>query len=185
MSVMSVSKQCCMNPKRSGIVTAFAFLVALGGAGFASVALGATPPAAQHTVPMRTFMMNFLKGANAYHYTPSANFVIPAVWLYSPRGKLMAVAGSKASLDSMTKGFPPIKSTAQPNQPDLQPLLTVVTSSAADKRPVQSDAGKWTAVLFTTSASGCHECAHFEQATRKFGNAHATELDAITVTLTP
>lgn len=142
--------------------------------------------AKKFTVPMIPFIQNYMHGLVDNHYAPKGNFNIPAVWLYSPDGKMLAQATTQAELDSIIGRFPSAE-RAPPltDMPELSVFQGILAKTAGVPASslVAGDSSQWTVVLLSTDVSSCEQCAGFEKSVANMEVAHPKQLHAINVLL--
>lgn len=110
------------------------------------------------------FLTALLQNTQTFNYQPSANFNIPAIWLFAPNGNLVSVTTDAAKLPSLTGAFPPQSTEAMPNQPSLKAMNKVLSDATASEVSLQKDPALWTALLFTGKNPECKHCSMFESA---------------------
>lgn len=137
-----------------------------------------------YNVSLRDFSATYLKNAESGHYDPGQGFPAPSLWLFSPKGELVAVSTDAQQLKSMIEDFPPVDSApALPGQLDFS-ALTKVFSDTKGKPGPQIRSDKWNAVLFFTNAAQCELCETYVRGMHNLVQAHGAEVNDIPILLT-
>ena len=143
--------------------------------------------ASSYKAKLQNFVQTYVGDAYDAKYTPSMNFDVPTVWLYSPKGDIIMQASSAedGALSKLVNAFPPEPATApltgQPNLAFVDKVLAKVVSSAP--APLATQTAQWTAVLFLTDAPDCKQCAGFEKTMQELAGKNAGHLRLVRVTL--
>lgn len=162
---------------------------------FVAAPLGAMPTMAAaakpatYSVPLRAFIVDYVKAAPAGHYQPQLRFDLPAAWFYAPDGRLMTIATQHTGLGQLGSTFPPAHPRPMANQPSLSSLLGTLGAAGglAPSRAPAVPPGKWTMVLLEMDESTCVResgCAKFMDSVHALAKRQGAALDTVTVTLT-
>jgi hypothetical protein len=148
----------------------------------------ALPNATDETyrAPLMTWFAKFFEGAQVGHYKPGANLDIPAVWLFSPEGRMVSrfTIDNESELASLADNFPPSAPKPLADEPSLDALRASLVSASGIASPEHLQDRKWTAVLFLSDSSACEHCAPFEQKISELEHRSSDRLTVMRVTLT-
>ena len=142
-----------------------------------------------YSMPITTFITNLLNGmlANHYKFDGHVQFHMPAIWLFSPDGKMVAQAMDSSSLAALMSQLPPDTNTpVVSNVPDLAVFDQVLAQSAgvAEDSVKAAGKGQWTAVLFSSDSPACKKCTAFEKSFRTMQKNSSVKWHPIAIMLT-